>query len=294
MAPRCRPRRIYRQLFGTALPDANASFLSNEDALLKLISDSGLDVVVVVAGQPAKLLVDMKPEARKLIKLLKFDPANPASTAAFKTYFPATIRASSYPNLLPADIPGAAVKAFLVTYDYKLGSVERLGKFARSLCQNFAKLQAEGHPKWREVQLALPDLPRGWAYYPPMWQEMKNCIARRPRPTPIHVCSQQERILAFASRNLPACRCKQRIASRAARLHSIYARSKRPCRLESTRAIRITSASLNVSRGPRYRTSIRRSHHGYAVNARTPDAIPRLASAACTHAAGNSRGSSST
>src|SRR4051812_32567114 len=110
---------IYRQLFGTALPDENASFLSNEEALLKLVSgDTGLDVVVVVGGQPTKLLVDMKPEARSLIKLLKFDPDNPASAEAFKTYFPATIRSSSYPNLLSADIPGAAVKAFLVTYDY--------------------------------------------------------------------------------------------------------------------------------------------------------------------------------
>ena len=189
---------IYRQMFGTALADANASFLSNEDALLKLVGDSGLDVVVVVAGQPAKLLVDMKPEARKLIKLLKFDPANPASTAAFKTYFPATIRASSYPNLLPADIPGAAVKAFLVTYDYKLaGSVERLGKFARSMCQNFPQLQAEGHPKWREVQLAVPELPRGWAYYPPMQRELKACITAMQSKPPAPVCTQQAKILGL-------------------------------------------------------------------------------------------------
>src|SRR6476619_6415450 len=48
---------IYRQLFGAALPDSNASFLSNEEALLKLVGDSGLDVVVIVAGQPTKLLV---------------------------------------------------------------------------------------------------------------------------------------------------------------------------------------------------------------------------------------------
>jgi TRAP-type uncharacterized transport system substrate-binding protein len=41
---------IYRQMFGAALPDANASFLSNEDALLKLVSDTSLDVVAVVAG----------------------------------------------------------------------------------------------------------------------------------------------------------------------------------------------------------------------------------------------------
>ena len=190
---------IYRQMFGAALPDANASFLSNEDALLKLVSDSGLDVVVVVvAGQPTKLLVDMKPEARKLIKLLKFDPSNPASAAAFKTYFPATIRAASYPNLLAADIPGAAVKAFLVTYDYTLGgSVERLGKFARSLCQNFPKLQAEGHPKWREVQMAVPDLPRGWLYYPPMQRELKACIANMRDKPPVAVCTQEAKILGL-------------------------------------------------------------------------------------------------
>src|SRR6187455_2044638 len=80
---------IYRQMFGSALPDASATFLTNEDALLKLVSDTSLDVVAVVAGQPAKLLVDMKPEARKLIKLLKFDPKNAASIEALKTYFPA-------------------------------------------------------------------------------------------------------------------------------------------------------------------------------------------------------------
>jgi len=58
------------------------------------VSGTELDVVVVVAGQPAKLLVDMKPEARRLIKLLKFDLAHPAS-GTFKTYFPVTIRAAS-------------------------------------------------------------------------------------------------------------------------------------------------------------------------------------------------------
>jgi hypothetical protein len=157
-----------------------------------------VDVVVVVAGQPAKLLVDMKPEARKLLKLLKFDPTNPASAAALKTYFPSTIRAASYPNLLQADVPGAAVKAFLVTYDYKLaGSVDRLGKFARSLCQNFPKLQAEGHPKWREVELALPDLPRGWSYYAPMHRELTTCITEmQSKPAP-PVCTQQAKILGL-------------------------------------------------------------------------------------------------
>ena len=189
---------IYPQMFGAPLPDANASFLTNEEALVKLVSDKSLDVVVVVLGQPAKLLVDMKPEARKLIKLLKFDPANPASATALKTYFPATIRASSYPNLLAEDIPGAAVKAFLVTYDYTMGgSVSRLTRFARSLCQNFPKLQAEGHPKWKEVQLAVPELPRGWLYYPPMERELRNCVAHQGVAAPVLACTQQAKVLGL-------------------------------------------------------------------------------------------------
>ena len=200
---------LYRQMYGAPITDANASFLNNEEALVKLISDKSLDVVVVVAGQPAKLLVDMKPEARQLIKLLKLDPSHPASTAALKTYFPATVRAASYPNLLTEDLPSLAVKAFLVTYDYKLNyTVDHLSGFARSLCKNFATLQTDGHPKWREVELALPELGRGWLYYPPMARELRSCLANKtpakgeaqPKAKaarPAKVCSQQETLLGL-------------------------------------------------------------------------------------------------
>lgn len=191
---------LYRQMFGSPLPDANASFLSNEDALVKLVSDKSLDVVVVVAGQPAKLLVDMKPEARKLVKLLKFDPQNPASATALKTYFAATIHAASYPNFLSEDIPGIAVKAFLVTYDYTLDtSVARMSQFARSMCQNFSLLQAQAHPKWHEVELSLPELGRGWRYYPPTERVLKNCpqsIASSGKSNAT-ACAQETRVLGL-------------------------------------------------------------------------------------------------
>jgi TRAP transporter TAXI family solute receptor len=194
---------LYRQMFGAPLPEANASFLWNEEALAKLVVDKSVDVVVVVAGQPAKLLVDMKPEARQLIKLLKFDPDHAASKAALATYFPATIRAQHYPNLLPQDVPGLAVKAFLVTYDYSTDhTVANLGRFARSMCRNFAQLQAEGHPKWREVELALPALGKGWSYYAPMARELRNCSAAAaanaaPKTPAKANCTQQERILGL-------------------------------------------------------------------------------------------------
>ena len=189
---------LYRQLFNAPIAEANASYLSNEDALVKLTVDKTLDVVVVVAGQPAKLLADMTPAARQLIKLLKFDASKPESAAALKTYFAATVRATSYPNLLTEDVPGVAVKAYLVTYDYGLGAtVAQLRQFARSLCQNFATLQTSGHPKWREVDLTLPPLGRGWLYYAPMAREIQSCLANARVTTPAKACSQQERILGL-------------------------------------------------------------------------------------------------
>ncbi|MDB5744491.1 MAG: TRAP-type uncharacterized transport system protein periplasmic component [Polaromonas sp.] len=195
---------LYRLMFGEAMPDASTSFLTNEEALAKLVTDKTLDVVAVVAGQPAKLFVDMKPESRKLIKLLKFDSSHPSSEAVLKTYFPASVRASNYPNLLTTDIPGVAVKAFLVTYDFRLKDTEGyLRNMARSLCQNFSTLQEKGHPKWREVELALPDLGRGWFYYTPTTREIRSCMAAQSRlgtqvkSQPAKTCPQQERILGL-------------------------------------------------------------------------------------------------
>jgi TRAP-type uncharacterized transport system substrate-binding protein len=153
-------------------------------------------VVVVVAGQPAKLLVDMKPEARALIKLLKFDGDQPASKAALETYFPSTVRAANYPNLLAEDVPGIAVKAYLVTYDYNQAATKsHLGQFAKSLCENFGQLQATGHPKWKEVSLAMPQLGQGWTYFAPTAQELTRCSQRAAKP--VKMCSTEQKILGL-------------------------------------------------------------------------------------------------
>ncbi|MDB6001779.1 MAG: TRAP-type uncharacterized transport system protein periplasmic component [Rhizobacter sp.] len=201
---------LYAQMFGGPPPDNRTSFLSNEDALVRLTGDRSIDVVAVVAGQPAKLLADMKPEARQLIRLLKFDADQPSSKTALKTYFKATVRATSYPNLLTEDVPGLAVRAFLVTYDYRVGdTVNHLTRFVASLCRNFDRLQQEGHPKWREVQLALPELGRGWTYYPATSRELRNCkpgtagvsgVASQQTAPASSRCTQQDKILGLCSK----------------------------------------------------------------------------------------------
>jgi TRAP transporter TAXI family solute receptor len=192
---------LYRMMFNGAMPEANASHLANDQALIKLITDRSIDVAVVAAGQPAPIIAGMKPEAQQFIKLLKFDPSHPSSKRALAIYAPATVRATSYPNLLRENFTTISVGAFLVTYDYNLQTtVDYLTRFARSLCQNFGTLQAKGHPKWREVELALPRLNKGWSYYQPTARELRSCVAAKaPAAKPAKVCSPEERILGFCS-----------------------------------------------------------------------------------------------
>lgn len=193
---------LYRMMFKGAIPEANASYLPNDEALVKLITDKSIDVVVVAAGQPAPIIANMKPEAQKFIKLLKFDPAHPSSKQPLTVYAPATVRAASYPNLLKEDFTTISVGAFLVTYDYNLQStVETMARFGRSLCQNFATLQEKGHPKWREVQLALPALNPGWSYYLPATKEIRGCSASKKPPPAVRTraCVPEERILGLCN-----------------------------------------------------------------------------------------------
>jgi len=192
---------LYRMMFKGPIPEAQASFLPNQEALVKLIGDKSVDVVVVAAGQPAPLIANMKPEAQKFIKLLKFDPNHPSSKLPLTVYSYSTVLASNYPNLLKEDFTTVSVGAFLVTYDYNLQfTVGHLIRFARSLCQNFPILQAQGHPKWREVNLSLPALGPGWIYYPPTTREIRACIAKtKALVRPARKCSAEERILGFCS-----------------------------------------------------------------------------------------------
>jgi uncharacterized protein len=195
---------LYRMMFNGPIPEANASYFSNEDALVKLIGDKSVDVVVVAAGQPAPLIANMKPEAQKYIKLLKFDPNHRLSKLPLTVYSHSTVNVSSYPNLLRENFTTISVGAYLVTYDYNLDfTVTHLTRFARSLCENFSALQANGHPKWREVNLSLPALGPGWIYYPPTTREIRACLARNKSRAPAvpsgKPCSAEERILGFCT-----------------------------------------------------------------------------------------------
>lgn len=195
---------LYRMMFNTPMKESQVSYLSNEEALLKLANGDALDVAVIVAGQPAKIFTEMKPEARQFIKLLSLDDNAPETSRAKTTYFPATIRSNNYPSWMNEDTPTLSVKALLVTYDYDKPTTQAgLSTFANALCTNFATLQSSGHPKWKEVKIDLPPLGKGWSYYPPVERALRSCQAERSasmRPTGAPVaksCTHQEKILGF-------------------------------------------------------------------------------------------------
>lgn len=195
---------LYRQMFGAPISARNASFLSNEEALLKLATDRSIDVVVVVAGQPAKLFADMTPQARQYIKLLRLDPQAEPSQAAAGTYAATAIRAASYPNWLREDVPTFTTRAMLVTYNYQTsGARDLLTRLADSLCSNFAQLQAEGHAKWREVSLSQPPLGKGWSYYAPTVRTIATCNtelgkqAARAAAAATPACEQNKQVLGL-------------------------------------------------------------------------------------------------
>ena len=195
---------LYNLMFGEPLPESNATYLSNEEALVKLTVDRSVDVVVIVAGQPAKLFVDMKPEARQFIKFLRLDEKAVESTRATKTYFPAAIHSVSYPTWIREDIPTLTVQALLVTYDFGTKDARRnLTRFSKSLCANFGNLQMQGHPKWKQVRMELPPLGPGWSYYQPTTKILRRCSAKPEVILPadsgasVKHCDQQQKVLGL-------------------------------------------------------------------------------------------------
>lgn len=180
---------LYERMFGTRIPVSEASFLTEKTALGQLVHDKTLDVVIVVAAQPAALLAGMTAETARSIKLLKLDRNNLASRKALQAFLPATVRATAYRPWLAQDTPTLAVMSFLVTSDTAdRAEAEHLGTFVRTLCANLPALQRDGHPKWREVQPGL-QLPAGWPYAAPAEEAFRSCLsqtaAEKPAARPV-------------------------------------------------------------------------------------------------------------
>lgn len=186
---------LYRLMFDAPIPDAQTSFLPTDEALVKLITEKSIDAVAIVAARPARLLANMKPEARQFVKLLRFDASHPTAAALLATYAPASALAADYPNLIEADQPTLAVRILLAASGHGDKHKMQLARFASAWCRNFPRLLTEGVPQWGDVKLTTQAPPPGWIQSHIAARSISACLEGKP-PTP-EPCLQEERSLGL-------------------------------------------------------------------------------------------------
>ncbi|MDB5525191.1 MAG: C4-dicarboxylate transporter substrate-binding protein [Rhizobium sp.] len=132
----------------------------NPDEALPKLQSGEIDAFFYVAGAPAALFQGDAIDGSKFHLL----PITEAPLLA--TYIPTRIEAGTYAfQKNPVDV--VSVKAVLMTYDYDKkrnayhrDSCKAVADFSSLIINNLDKLQQNGHPKWKTVDLTA--LPPGW------------------------------------------------------------------------------------------------------------------------------------
>jgi hypothetical protein len=87
----------------------------------------------------------------------------PITNKSILEFYPsAQIPANTY-SWQDQTIPTVAVKSVLISYDFRGGNCENVGKVAKIINENLEWLRVNGHPKWKSVDLNYPL--KGWDQY---------------------------------------------------------------------------------------------------------------------------------
>lgn len=132
----------------------------NPDAALPKLLAGEIDAFFYVAGAPAALFKNNPIDGAKFHLV----PITEAPLLA--TYTQSRIDAGTY-TFQKEPVELIAVKAVMMTYDYDIKrnayqreSCKAVSEFSSIILNNLDKLQASGHPKWKDVDLTA--LPPGW------------------------------------------------------------------------------------------------------------------------------------
>jgi TRAP transporter TAXI family solute receptor len=130
--------------------------LIDTDEALAELKAGRIDAMFYVAGYPVKLFTDKVAEADGLALV----PVLNKTVLEF--YEQSQIPASTY-GWQPVSVQTAAIKAVLVSFDFRRADCEYVGRFAQTISKNMDWLITNGHPKWKSVDLEYPL--RGWEQY---------------------------------------------------------------------------------------------------------------------------------
>jgi TRAP transporter TAXI family solute receptor len=141
------------------------------DEALARLKAGDIDAMFYVAGFPVKLFEGDVSEADGLALI-------PITNKSIVEFYPlAEIPAKTYP-WQPEVVNTVAVKAVLVSFNFRRANCEFVGQFARILNDNMDWLRENGHPKWRFVDLNYPL--KGWEQY----DCVKKYLVQKPNDAP--------------------------------------------------------------------------------------------------------------
>jgi uncharacterized protein len=129
--------------------------VGTNEALARLKANQ-IDAMFYVAGSPVKLFSEGVSGDDQLALI-----AN-TNKKVSEFYQSTKIPAGTYP-WQPSEVDTVAVKAVLVSYDFKYQGCEAIAQFSRILQENIGWLRENGHPKWKSVDLEY-NL-KGWEQY---------------------------------------------------------------------------------------------------------------------------------
>jgi TRAP transporter TAXI family solute receptor len=141
--------------------------IGTTDALSQLKAGA-VDAMFYVAGIPVKLFREDVTENDGLALI-------PILSEKIVEFYPRVdIPANTYP-WQPQAIKTIAVKAVLVSFNFRRLNCEHVGEFAQILSENMDWLKNNGHPKWKSVDLNFPL--KGWEQY----DCVKKYLAQKPQ-----------------------------------------------------------------------------------------------------------------
>jgi hypothetical protein len=130
-------------------------FIDTDEALAELKAGR-IDAMFYVAGYPVKLLTEGVTDADGLALV-------PITNKSILEFYPNVEMPAKTYAWQATPVRTVAVKAVLVSYDFRRTDCENVGKFAQVLASNMEWLKRHGHPKWKAVDLDYPL--KGWEQY---------------------------------------------------------------------------------------------------------------------------------
>jgi TRAP transporter TAXI family solute receptor len=141
------------------------------DEALAQLKAGDIDAMFYVAGFPVKLFAGDVTEEDGLALI-------PITNKSIVDFYPiAEIPAKTYGWQHEA-VNTVAVKAVLVSFNFRRANCEYVGKFAQILSENMDWLRENGHSKWKFVDLDFPL--KGWEQY----DCVKKYLGKQPEATP--------------------------------------------------------------------------------------------------------------